>query len=339
MLKTTLFISFILILSSSCSSKKVREAKGPTEEKSNSTAMPNWVNNPDDACGLGYLCAVSEGTGMMLAKANARKEMAQIFEVRVKSNTTSSSYSSSKSDGESFESEGVSETYQSKIQEISDEVLKGVTVASTWEDPDSGNYFALSKLKKSGAKRRFKSEMDSLDEKMIELYKDGKRSSLNKILSLLKVRENLNKRYEVVSMGRYPRKLSLEKVMAAKRKKAQNPVTVFFDASTFNSNDLSALISRLLTDNDYLVSKSSEKKYDFKLKADFSVERQHINVKGWEKYKFLLKLKALNKSGKNVGALNFSESKSGRSEKHAYEAALPAIKNYLKENLNQLSMD
>ena len=46
---------------------------------------PEWTKSPDAACTKNEICAVGIGSGLNSAKANARNELAKIFETQIKS--------------------------------------------------------------------------------------------------------------------------------------------------------------------------------------------------------------------------------------------------------------
>ena len=64
-----------------------------------------------------------------------------------------------------------------------------------------------------------------------------------------------------------------------------------------------------------------------------------MNVKGFEKYKFLLNFVSKDMSGNKIGSLNYDHVATGRSLTQAYSNALGKIKSYIIENIGELNLD
>jgi len=339
-------VTLIIILAlgvSSCARKKIRRSKGPkgaTSSSRTSGVRPEWITGAMDFCPASELCAVGEGAGQMVAEANARKALSKIFETRVVGHLKAQTTSTQKTDSSGGFSGSTEEDVSNQVEEISDEVLKGVLIKKVYEDRGEGSYYALAALKKRGAADRLRNEMKSLDEKIVGLYKEGRRSSLNKTFRHLEVRENLNKRYEIVADRRYKRKVSYADVQRKKRAYAKLGTVVYVNMEAVqHSKELKNLIVSLLLENDYKVVTDRSKKFRFEVRGSLSHENLHVNVRGFEKYKFLLKLRSRNPSGMKLGGLDYSEAQMGRQLSQAYEKALPAIKKFMVENLGLLNMD
>lgn len=317
----TLFFCLIIIFSFSLEAK-----------------TPKWVNSPNDYCSAFELCAVGEGAGQMMAEANARKAIAKVFETQVKAKTDVTTSAHQKEGSEGVISGSTSEDVFTKVEETTDQTLKGVVIKETYQGKDA--VYALASLDKRKAKKNFKGEMESLDEKILGHYKDGRRSSLNKILKLFEIRKKINEKYELLHGSRFLCPVKYKDVAKKKKEKRDQNVVVFVKIKEIaEDSEIQHLIIQQLLENDYRVITDKNKKYKFEVKGELTSEKQYLNVKGFEKYKFLLKLKSFNDKGVKVGALEFAKAYTGRSMIQAYENAAPFIKQYLSENINELNMD
>lgn len=298
---------------------------------------PKWVNSPLDFCGDSKLCAVGEASGRMTAEAEARKAIAKIFETRISSSQTTTTTSESKRE-EDVVSGSVEEDYQSQIKEITEETLEGVEVTEYYDDGEG--VFALAVLNKAKAAKNLREKMDQLDEDIYSLYKLNRRSSINKALKLFAVRNNLNKKHHFLASSFHAAKVTKSQLLKAKREKAANRVVVLLEVDEISdSNELRNVIIEELLNNDLKVVTAATLKHNFVVTVTLSGEKQHMNVEGFEKYKFLLSLISKDSEKNKIGNINYSVVKTGRNLTQAYSNALVDVKNYIKENVSELNID
>jgi hypothetical protein len=299
---------------------------------------PSWIGSPADACSPAELCAVGEGTGQLQAEANARKNLALIFEVKIKSKTKASSQAQQTTRGEVITSGDASEEISTQIEESTEDVLKGVEIKQKYEDDKSA--YALASLNKTKAATGFLQEIADIDEKIKLFYQDNKRSSLSKIFKLLPVRDALKQRV-VILKGEAPQPpVSLKELLKKKREFGKEGVTVYLQIEEAGKiKEVEQMIIKILLDNDYRVVTKEGLKHQIVLKGELGQEKQFLNVSGFEKYKFQLTLTALDESGKKSGTAVATVEQVGRSEKHAYDQAVSQIADIIKENFDQLNMD
>ena len=340
MFNIKLRLSLVLILiSAGCASNKVPPRATVTSQTSDSSSgnRPEWITDLEKGCSMAELCAVGEAAGHMMAEAEARKSLSKYFETRVKSKTKITNVNSTEYEGDVASKSEAYEDYEKTIEELSDEVLKGVVIKQKWEDRKEGSVFALAVLKKSAGANLFKESLDKMDEKIVDLYKSGKRAELNSALKLMDGRKALNERYQLLAGRSYPEKVSLSQVMTKKRAKPAITVGVDYKGPD-TAKDLKAYIGELLIQNDYGLSKLADGGA-FKVQVTLEEENMHVNIKGFEKHKFILKIRSLDKSGNKVGGLGHTEEQIGRSKTDAFHKSMAGFKRYLAENLNQLNMD
>lgn len=304
----------------------------------NALSRPKWVNSPDEFCPPTLLCAVGSGTGQMNAQINARAEIGKIFETKVKSKMTITTSSSQESDADSILSGGMDEDTFQQVTEASEAVLDGVEIKETWEDDES--IYALASLHKRKAADRLATKMDELDEKIKTHYDLGKRSDLSKCLKFLKVRTALDLRYEILKGRRYANAISYSQIMKKKREKSKLGTTVYLDFKEVGKiSEVGSWVGEKLLEDDFKVVKRGNKQHSFVVAGSLASEKQHFNVKGFVKYKFLLSIKSKNGNGEQIGSVSHTVLQTGRSFTQAYAKAVPSIKRFINENLDQLNMD
>ncbi|MBI2520597.1 MAG: LPP20 family lipoprotein [Bdellovibrio sp.] len=328
----------VLSLLSSCSTSSVSSSQSKAKE--GGRERPAWIDSPDEGCSEQELCAVGEGPGKMVAEANARNSIAQVFETRVKGSSTVTTTSETKSNNNGLQSGKVNETTAKQIEELTDEVLKGVEIKKTYDDRKLKTVFALASLNKEEALGRFRDEMKPLDTQIEELVKDGRRSSLNKALKLNDKREALNQRYAILAGGPFPAKVSLKELLGKKREKGKENVIVFveFEAPK-EAQDLKNLVSGVLTENDYKVVVDDGAPHLYSVQGELVHEQEHMQVAGFEQHKFILTVRSMDKSGAKLGGLDHTSVQNGRSFNQCLAKALPELKQFLKDNLVLLNMD
>ncbi len=317
---------------SSCGtqSKKKKTSYKPGER-------PTWLFEPGKACKSYELCAVGEAPGSLGADVAARKNLAKVFETKVTSELNVKTTSSS-TIKEEVVTGRVDEDVQEKIREQTEQVLRGVQINEVFEGKES--YFALAVLDKRQASKRIASEIEAVDTEMRAYVNDGRRSSLNKALKKYYIRNNLNERHQFLSGRRIASPVSLTSILNKKRKKRElgTTVKVKFDEVGGISEVNHLIISHLL-ENDFKVVTGDDRRSKFTILGSLKKEEQHMNVKGFKRYKFFLQLKSQNNDGEKIGALDFDTVQTGRSLQHAYENAMPEIRSFLDDKLGELNID
>lgn len=299
--------------------------------------QPKWVNNPVEFCSSNQLCAVGEATGRMGAEGEARKALSSIFRTKVKGSTdaTTTSTSTIKEDVVSGSTE---EEVISKVRTMTEEVLEGVEIAEFYEDSES--VYALAILNKPTAAKRIKSKINDVDEDIKNLYDDGRRGSLNKALKMFSVRQNLNERYEFLSSSRYRGPVSKNMILNKKKAKAKLGTTILLKIDEISTTgEMKQVVVDSLLASDYKVVTAATLKHDFVLNTKLSAEKEYFNVKGFEKYKFLLAFEAQKKSGKKHGSIETAVTETGRDFTQAYEKALPKIRKFVSDRFDDLNID
>lgn len=320
-MKKIFFLSFLILLG--CSSSKT-EVKAPS-------SAPSWINDPMSACSeIEEICGSSNGDGQIIADGNARKTIALIFESKITSTMTSSKTSRQET-GDSIEGK-TQEYYSSDLTESTDQLLEGVEIKSRYQDKDG--YYALASLNKIKAAKRLASLIKELDEKLIPLNKENKKTNYGKMRKLHLDREVLNARHEFLVGRRILGSVSFEDILKKKNISLKNNLVLL----RIKDPSLMPMISRLVTERGFKISKD-EAAADLEIKAVVDNKKEYLNVDGFEKYSFLIKLNSSNEKGEKLGAIEFSAMAVGRSFDQAQEKIRPDIERFIEDHFDELNLE
>ena len=298
-------------------------------------AAPKWVNSPVEFCPSSELCAVGEAPGALIAEMAARDSLAKIFETRVSSDTQITTTTSTQSDDEGPLNAIIDEEFKQKIRELTDEVIQGAYIKERFESDDA--HFALIALPKMKSSKILEDKMKGLDQESLELIKDGRRSSLNKALKNMKIRNKLHERYRILRTGKFSSPVSLSQINELKKKKRLKNVKVKLRVKEISKEkDIHKSVSQNLSDNDFILS---QKQSDFVIDVMLVSEKQYIKVKGFKKYKFIFSANSKNNAGEEIGSLKYEIIQTGRSKMQAYENAVPGITKFINDKFNELNID
>ncbi len=297
-------------------------------------ALPAWINSPFDFCPPTEICAVGEAAGALGAEAAARDSLAKIFSVNIKTSQAFTTMSESKTE-EGVVTGSVSEETFGEIIEFTDEVLEGSFIKERFESDES--HFALIALNKNKTAGIFEDRMQSLDSRIKAFVKDGRRSSLNKALKLLKVRDSIHDKYRILKGSSYLSSVTVADILKLKKIKRELGTKVSLEVNEISSTqEIMKSVKFNLNENDFIITNNNA---DFKIEVSLKQEPQYMKVKGFVKYKFILNIKSLNKDENEIGALKYEIIQTGRSQEQSYQNALPGINNFINEKFNELNID
>lgn len=290
---------------------------------------PTWVKDASKACKKSELCAVGEGESLSRAKRAARLAIGKIFTTQIKSKF---------SEKISSENGSLNEETSDEVEEITDVVLEGVTITKSHETKTG--YFALAALNKRKASENFKREIQKLDEQMTVLMEDYSAGSLMKVEPLYKKREVLNSRVAFLTGMGVPPVVSYEDVFKGKKAAAATMIVhVYLDED--EPKAIETVLAKVLSDRGFKTTSGRvrNKASTHIVTGEYVAEKQYLKVEGFEKYKFLLKIKAANAQKVESGALSTSVITTGRNLAQAMEKALPEIKEYIVANIDKLNIE
>lgn len=307
-----------------CASSSKTELKAPS-------STPEWVNDPMSACSeMEEICGSSTGQGQIIADGNARKAIALVFESKITSTMTTSKTARQDS-GETIEGK-TQEYYSDDLTESTNQMLEGVEIKKRYQDKDG--YYALASLNKVKAAKRLASLIKELDEKLIPLNKENKKTNYGKMRKLYLEREVLNARHEFLVGRRVLGSVSFEDILKKKSITLKNNL-VFIKTK---DDAFLPMISRLVTERGFKIAKD-ESKADVEIVANVESKKEYLNVDGFEKYAFSVNLSSADEKGEKLGALEFSIMAVGRSFDQAKEKIRPDIERFVEDHFDELNLE
>lgn len=292
-------------------------------------ASTEWMTEAKKGCKGSELCAVGTGESVTSAERNARVELSKIFDTKISSKLASSLKSSGKD---------VEESVSEEIDEATETALSGIEIKKTHEDKTS--FFALAVLDKSKAASGFKKEIENLDSQMLAISKDGENIEKVKLEKLFVQREVLNKQYHFLTRQNISAPFTYEQVFLAK-KNASNEVVIHIFLDEDEPKTVEAVLLKSISDLGFKTTSGQVRNTHSThiLTGEYVAEKQALNVDGFEKFKFVLKVRAM-KAGSKVesGHLKFEVIETGRNFAQASEKAIGKVQEYLKKNIEKLHL-
>ncbi len=123
-------------------------------------SQPAWIMGKDAKYpSSSYLMGHGEGDNLAVAKDRARADLAKVFSVDVSEQTKDVSSFTQSTTGPAKNSQDVSRNLSTRT----DEMLQGVEIAETWQDPKTQEYYALAVLSRSKADMALRQQISELD--------------------------------------------------------------------------------------------------------------------------------------------------------------------------------
>ncbi len=313
----------ILLLLSSCSL-----LKSEPELSSGTREVPDWVYAPYDACSESTeLCATGEAKTSKEAGAEARKNLASIFEVKVTSEFTAHASSSQGFPGQSQ----VREEVQKSLAESVDQVLEAVQIKKRFKH--DGLSYALASLDRTQASDLLKGRINKIDEELNILWDRRSRMQFRKIMKLYLEREKLNERYSLVAGTGLPAQMTYGQIISWKESKSKvEPVVLRIGQAP---DWMTEKIKELLTEAGLRIVKGDAPKA---LAMNVDSIKEYMNVEGFEKYTFTLTMTSFENGEKNK-VLSVSETVTGRTQTDALLKLKNFFNDYIEQHLSDLHLD
>ena len=318
-------------------------SSSPVPETPAATALingkPAWLSSPQDYCGNQYWCAVGEGSGMMAAQTNARKNIALMLETSVKSKfqTTTTHQQQTTAQGIAGASEQEATAF---IQEATEQTLQGVTIKEQFSDADA--CYALAMLDRRQAAAQIQEKIDDLDAQISSLYQTGKRSSFYQMLKLLPPRQALAEKVHTLSGHTVALPITIQEIQKQKRAyEAQRPA-VQIDIAGGESverdkKNIQHLVQQVMTENGY---QGRRKQAVYQLHINWDARQEYLKVEGFVKYSYHLTLKSERLSDNTaLGTLEINATASGRDVKDVWAQVEKELYQKLNEGFLALNLD
>lgn len=308
-----------------CACSQLKTGSQTTET---SREVPEWVYSPYNSClEAEELCATGEGKTFHKADTQARNNLASIFEIKVKSELKVQTSSSQAYPWQA----NVRQDVQQSLQESVEQVLETVQIKKHFSK--DGLTYALASLDRIKGSELIGNRLYLLDKEISQLWKTRQRTSMRKIVRLTLEREKLNEKYSIISGNPRPAHVDYEEVLSWRDTK---PSPVALNLKIGQAPDwMSEKIEELLTEAGFKLVKGNAAKA---LSMNVTSIREHLNVKGFEKYTFTLSLTSI-EEGKMNKTISTSETVTGRSQADALLKVKKYFNNYLEQNLSALHLD
>jgi len=286
-------------------------------------SRPKWVDNPYEVCSKDEMCAVGIGSGLKMARADARNNIAKIFETRVKSTFSSETTS----DGDK-----VKEKVSDYLNVETDMLIEAVEIKDTYNTKT--DVYALAVLNKKTASRLTSDDMERLDDKMRALLRDDTPASAVALQKAYEQRAALNRRYAVLTGAPKPEAVGYDSVYGAmKSRVGRRHVYLLVKGSSAFGN----AVRSVMADNGYTFADEAGKDSP-QVTVTFNGTEQYMNVPGFVKYRYDFTLKAPDANQVTVTKLSSEFETTGRNKSQAEAAALEELKAYLNENILTLKL-
>jgi hypothetical protein len=316
------YIVFLLLISS-CSLFR----SGP-ELSESAKESPDWIYAPYEACSnVAELCATGESKTYSGASSEARKNLASIFEVQVKSE-----FSAITSSNQSLPWLGqVKQEVHQSLEESVNQVLEAVEIKKSARQ--KGLYYALASLNREKASDLIGGRIKKLDDELSTLWKRKSRTNLRKIIRLYLEREKLNERYSIVSETMISSPVTYKEIMEWRETRpVSEPLALRVGQAPEWITDK---LKELLTEAGFKIVKGDTTKA---LSVNMESIREYLNVQGFEKYTFTLNITSFVKGEKNK-VLSVTETVTGRTQADALLKVKSFFNNYIEQHLSDLHLD
>lgn len=292
-------------------------------------ALPEWASDMKKACKSSELCAVGTGESRAASERSARVALSKIFETKMSSKLASSLRSSGAD---------VEESVSEDISEATESALAGVEITKSFEDKN--NFFSLAVVNKSKAAAGFKKEIETIDVQMKAIAKDSDNIQKIKLQRLFVRREVLNKQHHFLTNQSIESPVSYDEIYSANRT-ASNDAVIHVYLDEDEPKTIEAALVRSLSDLGFLATsgQTRNKKSTYIVTGEYVADKQYLKVDGFEKYKFVLKIKAM-KSGTKVesGHLDFEVIETARDFSQANDKAIAKFQEFIKNNVEKLNL-
>lgn len=293
-----------------------------------SSEIPSWVYSPYDECSEAeYLCATGESKETNKADAQAKSNLASIFEVTVQSDFT---VSSSSSQAFPWQSQ-VRQEIQQSLKESVNQVLETVEIKKRFKK--NGMTFSLASLDRQKASELLGGRLIKLDHEIETLWEKRQRTNLRRIVKLQAQREKLNERYSIVAGAARPAKVTFEKIIQWRQNRpVQEPLALKIGQAP---EWMTEKIKEILTESGFRLVKNNANKV---LTVQVDSIKEFLNVNGFEKYTFTLNMTSIENGLKNK-VISVSETVTGRTQGDALLKVKSFFNDYIELHLSDLHLD
>lgn len=292
------------------------------------TGVPEWVYSPYDGCTESEeLCATGEGKNKNQSDAQAKVNLASIFEVKISSDTNITS-----SGAQTFPWQAqVKEEVQKSLKESVDQVLENVQIKKQFKK--DGISHSLASLDRRKGSELLGNRLNKIDQELSTLWDNHQRTNLRRIVKLFLERERLNERYSIVAGTGKPSPVSWQSII---KWRESRPKSEPLKLKVGQAPDwMKEKIEELLTESGFKLVRA-----DAKQVVEMQVDsiKEFLNVDGFEKFTFTLSLTSTVNGQKNK-TISTSETVTGRTQADALLKVKEYFTNYIEQHLSDLHLD
>lgn len=314
---------FLLLLLSGCSHFKSEPTLSESVKED-----PKWLYAPYEGCiEAQELCATGEGKTQNQSDAEAKTNLASIFEVKIQSELNVSTTAS-----QTFPWQAqVKEEVQKSIKESVDQILETVQIKHHFKK--DGLNHALASLDRAKAGELIGNRLTKVDGELDTLWENHQRTNLRRIVKLYMERERLNERYSIIAgMGR-PSKVTWADIIKWRESK---PKTEPLMLKIGQAPDwMREKITELLTEAGFRLVKGDVDKI---VTVQVDSIKEFLNVEGFEKHTFTLNMTSI-VDGEKRRTITASETVSGRTQADALLKVKHYFTDYIEQHLSDLRLD
>lgn len=316
-------LCLLLLLALGCSHKNKNAELSDTAK-----GTPEWLYSPYSECSEAKeICATGEARSMNDASAQARSNLASIFEVKVKTDLQVSSNSSQSLPWIAK----VNEEVQEKLENSVEQILENVEVKKHFKK--DGLSYALASLDRDKARELIEPRLNKVDKEMEVLWENKNRTSLRRLVKLNLEREKLGDRFAIVTGARKPSPVSFQEIIRWKEsRKASVPLSLKVGQAP---EWLTEKMRELLTESGFRLVKNESNRV---VSLNVDSIKEYINVEGFEKFTFTLNITSF-ENGDRRRVISTSESVNGRTQADALLKVKHRFTEYLEQHLSDLHLD
>lgn len=297
-------------------------------------SAPDWFSDYLKAypvCERELLCAVGDGKTLADALNEARLEVANYFQAKIKSKSQTSSSSEQK--GTTAASGSFDEWSNKTVSVETSELISGLEIKR--QEQLDGHVYVMMGLDRAKSAGLLKEKIQDLDTENAQLMELDSRFTYPKLLKNLDLIDLYNDRYTLLSESQIQLKVKKETVKNKLFKLVPMKMALITRGKKLPAKLNHILIDLLSPLKVVVVSRKYKPPYT--LRGEVVTQEQYLKVDGFKKLDVIYKLELLNANGAVVGKMSTISEQVARNVEHAIEKAMPDIQEALQNNLDQLS--
>lgn len=314
---------FLLLLLGACS-----HFNKPAPTSESAKEIPGWLYAPYEGCSeVQELCATGEGKTSTQADAEARANLASIFEVKIQSELN---VSSSGSQSYPWQAQ-VREEVQKSVRESVSQILEAVQIKHKFRK--DGISHSLASLDRTKASELLGNRLRKIDGELKTLWDNHQRTNFRRIVKLYQEREKLNERYSIVAGQGKPSSVSWQEIVKWRESKPKSEPLLLKVGQA--PDWLIEKLTELLTEAGFRITRGEAQKI-VTLQVDSL--KEYLNVEGFEKHTFTMNLNSI-VNGEKRKTISTSDTVTGRSQADALLKVKHQFIEYIEQHLSDLHLD